>query len=532
MDEGFNQAGGKPLADRSSRRIVTIAAVFLLTWNVFQGWRATLPMKEGHDAFISRQIGRTALNHRLLGLGTTRFANVTAIRQDGRLILHRSYGPAASWVVALGMAAGLPYDLAVRLPVLVSMNLFLVGVGLLASRLGGRAAGLVAMIVAGLTPVVLFRYSLLCVFENLGIGPFMLAVGMGLDPRSRLRTVAVGVAGTFAGLFSWIFLGVLAPWLGWRTIRDRRGDVAAAALAVAAVPVVVYLGTLQAATGDALGDVRQFVHHIGERASWSTLNQKDATVLTSSYMAGLNGVRLVRNVGRIPLAAAVVSLAVLVRRRRFAAVAWCLGLLTVALPLNFSPNLAYLHDFFVLLYVPPIALAVGLGVESLSARLSSRAARLAFAAAVAGFVILDVAPAARVVRSSREDVRQDAIAGELGRAVGPGDLIVADPSVCSFDPDHFAVADAAREQPPLPFYAGRICQTVLVAKTPADAVRLAESSGLRPGRNVFILNCGKSRWDLPADFRDCRPDVPIARFQLWRASEVQATTSRTAAVRR
>jgi hypothetical protein len=100
------------------------------------------------------------------------------------------------------MAAGLPYDLAVRLPVMCSMNLFLVGTGLLAWRLGGRVAAIVALIVSALVPVVLFRYSLLCVFENLGLGPFMLAVGIGLDPGSWKRTLLVGVMSTSSVLFS------------------------------------------------------------------------------------------------------------------------------------------------------------------------------------------------------------------------------------------------------------------------------------------------------------------------------------------
>ncbi|WP_165066739.1 ArnT family glycosyltransferase [Paludisphaera rhizosphaerae] len=530
MGEGLDQTG-RGRIERSSRRALTAAVVFLLVWNVFQGWRATLPMKAGHDAFISRQIGRTALNHYLLGPGTTRLANVTAIRRDGGLILHRSYGPAASWVVALGMAAGLPYDGAVRLPVLVSMNFFLIGVGLLARRLAGDRAGLAAMVVAGLTPVVLFRYSLLCVFENLGLGPFMLALGIGLDTRSRWRTVTVGAAGTLAVMFSWIFLGVLAPWLGWRTIRGRRFDLLAATLAVTTIPFIVYLGTLQAATGDALGDVRQFVHHIGERSSWSTLKQNDTTVLTPWSMACLNGVRLVRNVGRIPLAAALLSAAVLVRRRRFKALAWCLGLLVLALPLNFAPNLAFLHDFFVLLYVPSFALAAGMAVEPIAARLSARAAVGILAAVLAAFVIVDLTPAARILRSSSEDRRQDAIARELGRTIGPDDLIVADPSVCSFAPDRFSPVNDSREQPPLPFYAGRICQTVLVAQTPDDAVRLAESPELGAGREVFILNCGKTAWDLPSDFRDCRPESPIARYQLWRVSELQTATNRVGTVR-
>lgn len=258
MDEALSPTGF-PASGQALRTWTVAAVLFLLPWNGFQAWRMTLPMRQGHDAFISRQIGRTALNHCVLGVGTTRLANVTAIRQDGGLVLHRSYGPMASWVVALGMAAGLPYDLAIRLPVLVSMNLFLVGTGLLAWRLGGPTAALVALIVAALAPVVLFRYSLLYVFENLGLGPFMLAVGIGLKPGSRKRSIAVGSLATLSVLFSWIFLTVLVPWLGWDAVRRRRAGSAALAVATMAIPLTIYLGTLQAVTRDCLGDLRSFL---------------------------------------------------------------------------------------------------------------------------------------------------------------------------------------------------------------------------------------------------------------------------------
>jgi len=125
MDEALRPAAS-PACGQALRPWTVAAVLILLAWNGFQAWRMTLPMRQGHDAFISRQIGRTGLNHRILGVQTTRLANVTAIRQDGGLVLHRSYGPMASWVVALSMAMGPPYDPSVRLPVLVSMNLFLI----------------------------------------------------------------------------------------------------------------------------------------------------------------------------------------------------------------------------------------------------------------------------------------------------------------------------------------------------------------------------------------------------------------------
>lgn len=221
MDEA-RRLTGSPASGPALRPWIVAAVLILLAWNGFQAWRMTLPMRQGHDAFISRQIGRTGLNHRILGVQTTRLANVTAIRQDGGLVLHRSYGPMASWVVALSMATGLPYDPAVRLPALISMNLFLIGTGLLAWRLGGSRASLAAMIVAALAPVVLFRYSLLCVFENLGLGPFMLAMGIGLQPESRKRSIAVGALATLAVFFPGFSWPCWFP--GWAGTRSDAGE--------------------------------------------------------------------------------------------------------------------------------------------------------------------------------------------------------------------------------------------------------------------------------------------------------------------
>ncbi len=521
MDEALRPAAS-PACGQALRPWTVAAVLILLAWNGFQAWRMTLPMRQGHDAFISRQIGRTGLNHRILGVQTTRLANVTAIRQDGGLVLHRSYGPMASWVVALSMAMGPPYDPSVRLPVLVSMNLFLIGTGLLAWRLGGSRASLAAMIVAALAPVVLFRYSLLCVFENLGLGPFMLAVGIGLRPESRKRSIAVGSLATLAVLFSWVFLAVLVPWLVSDAVRRRRAGSAFLVLATMAVPLAVYLATFQAVTGDCLGDVRSFLGHVGERSSWSTLRANDTTVLTPALMVRLNGVRLIRNLGRVPVVGAVLSLVILARRRRLDALLWCLGLLGIALPMNFTPNLAYLHDFFVLLYVPAIALGCGLLAGRIAQRFPERVARRVVLGGLAAFVAVDVIPAARIVGPRPEDARQDAIAGELGQRIGPRDLVIADPSVCSYEPEHFPVGDGNREWPPLPFYAGRICQTVLVARTPEEAIRLARAAERGTSRAVFVVNCGATPWELPEGFSRCLPASPVAGFQLWQDATVRA----------
>ena len=79
-------------------------------------------------AFIGRKIGRVARNHVVLGLGVIKGANATTLRDDGRLDLHRSDSPMASWTVALPRAMGFPYHASIRLPVLVSQG------GLVAER--------------------------------------------------------------------------------------------------------------------------------------------------------------------------------------------------------------------------------------------------------------------------------------------------------------------------------------------------------------------------------------------------------------
>jgi hypothetical protein len=485
----------------------------LLAWNGFQAWRMTFPMRAGHESYISRQIGRSALIHVTAGPARTKLANVSSLKRDGGLIVHRSYGPACSLMVALPLALGFPYDLAVRLPALISMNLLLVGTGMLARRLGGPRAAVGAVLVAGMAPVVLYRYALLCVFENLGLGPCMLAVGLGLEASTRRRAWAVCTLATIAALCSWIFWVPLVPWIGWHVWKTRRRGLAVGWIAMVLVPVGAYLGTLQAVTGDCLGDVRVFLGHIGERVSRSTFRPGDDTTLTSRFMVELNFVRLTRNLGWVPLAISAVTLAACGLRRRRRQLTWCLGLLALALPLNFAPNLSYQHDFFVLLYIPAVALACGLLLGRLGDTSRRRAAHMIALGLIAGFLLIDVLPKSWLLRAWPEDYRQEEIARILGERIRPEDMVIADASACTPDPNRLVSPEQTQEQVLLPLYAGRICQTALVARGPEEVAHLASQ---RPGeRRVFVINFGSTRWSLPEHFRECTPRSPVPRFQFW-----------------
>src|SRR5208337_3102070 len=90
------------------------------------------------------------------------------------------------------------------------------------------------------------------------------------------------------------------------------------------------------------------------------------------------------------------------------------GLLGIALPMNFTPNLAYLHDFFVLLYVPAIALGCGLLAGRIAQRFPERVARRVVLGGLAAFVAVDVIPAARIVGPRPEEAIRLARAAERG----------------------------------------------------------------------------------------------------------------------
>ena len=286
----------------------------LLVWNVHQIARFREPFKIGHEAWIGRQIGRTARNHLVLGLGVTKGANVTVVRDGGGLELHRSYSPLASWVVALPMAAGMPFHDAIRLPVLLSMNLFLASLWALAcGRWGARVAG-VAVVYAGLCPVLFLRYGLTCIFEILALGPFLAALALFARPtRSARAWAGIVVGSTIAAMFSWICWAGIIPCLLREAFRGRVRAAFAAGAIVVAVPLAIHFGTAAWASGDLREDVAAFVHHVEFRASGG--DAKVMPVVTFRDLFALQAVRWARNLGKFSVATTLLALAAFVGAR-------------------------------------------------------------------------------------------------------------------------------------------------------------------------------------------------------------------------
>src|SRR5208282_701039 len=144
--------------------------LILIIWLSFQFYMMKKPLRDLHEGYINRQIGRTAHNHLVLGLSRTKGANVTVVRQDGTLDIHTSYSPLASWVTALPLRFGVPFDAATQGTAIVHVLVFLVAFRTFIYHLYGALRANVALAYAAFFPVVLFFYGRSCIFEVLASG--------------------------------------------------------------------------------------------------------------------------------------------------------------------------------------------------------------------------------------------------------------------------------------------------------------------------------------------------------------------------
>jgi hypothetical protein len=469
----------------------------LALWNAYQVGRLGEPMKIGPEAWIGRQIGRTGLNHLRLGLGTTKGTEVNTVWSDGRLELHPAYSPLASWTVAAPLALGVPFHLAVRLPVLVSFNLFLVGLWSLARCCWGARVALLALIFAALAPGVLFRYSLACIYEFLALGPLLCSLALLARPRRGRAADALAVVSAAAAvLYSWICWLAVVPGIGREWIQGRRRMAVALVLAAVVFPTALHFTLAGLASGGLIALIGDFFGHIAERASTEIPQSGRAVTQTEIVQAMFT--RWIRTIGWIPLAGTLAGLAVM-RRARPAGWGWPVALLVMALPLNLVGNIAYLHPFFIILFVPAASLLTALTADRMARALkNSRLQVAALALLLMGFFALDVLPRRKASRPTAEDAEQSAIADAIGSTVRPGDLVIVNPIVCGLKGPAAASLGEDRERTPRPYYCGQMSQSVLVALDTTDAERLADRA--RPDQRVVILEVGQPAWDLPASF--------------------------------
>ncbi len=480
----------------------------LLPWDLYQGSRFSDPMKRGHEAWIGRQIGRTARNHVVLGLGTTKGANITTVHSDESLEIHRSYSPLASWLVAIPMALGVPFHSSIKLSVFVSMNLFFFSLWRFAGELWGRRVGLLATVFAATFPIVLFQYGLTCIFEILALGPLMASVALLARPeRGRLGWIGLVAMSISAVMNSWICWLVILPGLLVDFRRGNRvGAICVGGLSVV-IPTAVHLLTCGLASGDLKSDLIHFMGHVLERLSTRT---DQGSPIGYSQVATLLWTRWIRGLGLVPMVCVSLCLvAIWSSRFRVTGWYWFAVLFVFALPLNLAPNIAYYHDFFVMLFVPVAAISCAYVTDCWIAQSRDDwrgRARVAFVLTL--FLGLDVIPRTKLTRLSPLDYEQEAICNEIGRMVEPGDFVIANDAFCFISDGHAQQVGVRLGVSPLPFFAGQMAQSVAVAMGTDEASRLAETAG--PGRRVVIVEVGDKPWDLPSGFERLTPlDNPL-----------------------
>jgi hypothetical protein len=489
--------GPKTTASRKFLLALLPLGIILIPWNACQLARMQRPMKIGADAWIGRQIGRTARNHLVLGLATTKGANVVAIRHDGSLEIHRSYSPLASWTVALPMATGLSFDNSIRIPVLLSLNAFLAGLWYFArDRWGDRVAAL-ALLFAAFCPILLFKYGITCIFEILALGPLMVAVALFAQPaRGPKIWAGLLVLSVASVMYSWICWLVIIPCVIREAFKGQRAGAACVGASAVVVPILVHFTTMALASGDLSGDVANFCFHIGERLS--NRDRQGRPVLTYPLVLRLLAERWIKDIGMVPLACTAACLvSASVPRLRVVGWPWLALLFAFALPLNLARNLA-LHNFFVILFVPVAALSAGLVTGMAVSRLRGSPAQVATIGLIlAVFLGVDVLPKWRMLTLTPASYQQAAIADEIGRVISKDDFVIVNPKVVGLTCD-FIVPDAFREMSPRPYYCGQMAQTVFVAYDGLDATRIAVRA--HPGQRVVILEVDDRIWNLPGHF--------------------------------
>ncbi len=481
-------------------------------------------MRYGHDAWISRQIGRTGLNHLVLGISTTKGANITGIRSDGSLLIHTSYSPLAAWTVALPMAAGIPFHVAVRLPVLATFNLFFISLWVFAVGQWGRGAATLTVVFSSLYPIVLFRYGLSCIFEILALGPVMAAVALFSHPRrNRGIWLAIVLASVVSVLYSWICWLIIVPCALRDVFRGYRRESIGVGLLAVAIPIAIHVTTCGLATGDSVGNMREFLIHVGQRAASVT---GSGQIVTFGMVILLLLKRLTSNLGTLScLWAAIGVTSALVAPRRAKDSFWIVLLLVFALPLNLARNISYHHDFFVILFVPIAAIASARLLWSAIALLPRNAQRIRLAAAaIAVFLAVDVAPKWRVVRPWPIDHQLELIADTIGSVIRRDDFVIANPTTCFASEDHRKALAGLREISPLSRYCGQMSQMVFVAFDTQEATQLAAQAS--PAQRVVIIEIGKPAWDLPPGFHQLAVQADELRIGIRDPVAVQAKTDR------
>jgi hypothetical protein len=488
-----------------------VPALVILAWDAYQVPRLAEPMADFHEQWVGRQIGGTGLRHLMLGLRRTGGANVRDVKQDGSLTLHTSYPPLASWTIAALLAAGLPFNVATRLPTLVSMNLFFVGLWALARALwGARAAGF-AVAYAALCPFILFKVGLMCMFESLALGPVMVAAGLLASPaRGRLARLAIVTLAVTSALYCWIAWIIIVPCAAREWVLGRRRFGFALAAASVVIPAAVHLVTI----GLAIGSARELLNQLSTLSQHVLLRSSPPVTETGSAinhpkMLRVLADRCIKLVGCVPTVAALILLGRLaVGWDRNRSGFWVPLLIAFGLPLSFvALNIAFLHVYLMVTLVPALALSAAWVSVGPFENLDGPPWRGLAAGLIVflGFVYLDVWPNRWIARVEPEDVRSEQIFELVGRTIRPDDFVIVNPPIANLawhkgsSQDPSKLRDDEREVRAMPYYFSKTAQAVFVATGEADAARVA--SWARPGQRVVIVEADKDIFPLPKGFR-------------------------------
>ena len=494
-------------------RNVRVLFVVLALWCAYNGHRIGEPFKRGHDAYISSQIGAYAYRHVHSGLRVTRGANLAAVGYDGEPSFYVTYTPFASWLLAIPMAVGVPFDPAVRGFMFTLSLWFLASLWGFSRNVWGVRVANLAIVCAAIMPIGL-QWSLACIWEIMALAPAFCVLWLVSSPRPRDRRwiAATAVCGVAAGMFSWMSWAIVLP-CALREARGGRRLAAGLAAVMLGVPALVQLWTLRV-SGSSVG---LLMGHILWRASGV-----GADMNTSAYgfheLFDVFWDRATVGLGLVPAACTVIMTGACIARIGVrprgpsGGAKWILVMLAFAVPLNLlARNVATIHNFFPVLFWPLAAICTALVIErmmSSSARegRDEWAWRTAAGLMVAFMLISSTWRQAGDYRPSARDLPTEAIARAIGQQADGSAVIIGSPFF-----GLASVADGPTPLPPsprpplsLPMRQMSLtpafgCQTDGMALCCYDGGELKQLvSGIPPGRRVVILENRGDLEPLPA----------------------------------
>jgi hypothetical protein len=461
----------------------------LLAWNAFQLSLFDKPQKWMLDVWISQQVGRTARNHLVLGLGRTKGANITGVKQDGTLIIHASYSPLASWTAAVPMALGVPFRASTKIVTIASMNLFFIAFWYVLRQHGNPWVASFGAAYAAMFPVTLLEYGQSCIFEILGLGPTFCAFALFSQPRRTPGIwLAIAMASILGVMYSWFDLMIVGPCILREVlVRGRREGLIIGALALV-VPIAVHFTILVLASGST-EPIRSMFSHALERTG-SVGDRSE--VIRYTHVVYMVVTRWKELLGTLAFAATVLWLIHQLIEWRKTEVGFTTAvLLAYGLPLNLVMRNASNHEFFIIMFAPLAALALARVSWIFLGSTGARESRLLLGMALVFlcFLYSDVWIVRFHAHRGEFDTRMAAIGDEVARNIRLGDFVIAGPSFVEnpYLPDgsRLPAESQSREFIRDFGYFGQMAQGAFLAYDAADAANVMKWA--RPDQQIIIL---------------------------------------------